>query len=286
MKKSLIFVVLLSILPLISIDPVFADDSMLWSTSIGYGGRRVNTGTDVTAIPQYARVRDIAFSVPRVNPDILIVGIRFDGPFDHSPLGSEKQLSANVRLYSPTKYCIYDNTCDKYVFIGAPSTWDSSYPYSPSTATVNTFFLGKGDSSGEAAKDAKCPAPWWIDNSNPQYGAIDFQLSITCLGLPRDIFAYSVAGANLTLTPELFNFTQLDDATNPFWELASTAFASHGGLSGVGTPYITPPNPAKPIQPTLRFIMCKKGKVLKKVVGAKLLCPNGYSKQQPLSSSS
>jgi len=144
--------------------------------------------------------------------------------------------------------------------------------------------LGKGDSSGEAPQDAKCPAPWWIDNSNPQYGAVDFQLSITCLGLPRDIFAYSLAGANLTLTPNLFNFTQLDDAVNPFWELASTAYASHGGLSGVGTPYITSPNPAKPIQPP-SFITCKKGKILKKITGGKSLCPNGYSKQPLLSSS-
>jgi len=96
MKKSLIFVVLLSILPLMGINRAFADGSMLWSTSIGYGGRRVNTGTDVTAIPQYARVRDITFSVPKANPDVLIVGIRFDGPFDISPLGSDKQLSANI----------------------------------------------------------------------------------------------------------------------------------------------------------------------------------------------
>ena len=285
MKKFFIFAVVLSMLPLITINPASADSSILWSTSIGYGGRRVNTGVDVSAIPPYARLRDISFSVPKVNPDILIVGIRFDGPFDNSPMGSDKQLSANIRIYSHTKYCIYDNTCDKYVFVGAPSTWNSSYPYSPSSASVTTYFLGKGDTSGEAPKDAKCPAPWWIDNSSPQYGAIDFQLSITCLGLPSDIFAYAVAGASLSLTPNLFNYTQLDDAINPFWELAATAYVSHGGLSGVGTPYMTPPNPVIPMQPPISFIMCKKGKILRKVTGAKSLCPKGYSKQPSLATS-
>ena len=256
-----------------------ADNSMLWSTSIGYNGVKVNPGTDMQSLPSYIRLRDITFSVPKINPDVLIVGIRFDETFDATPLSVDKKVSTGLRLFSPSANCVFDESCTKYVYIQAPSNWGLKYPTIPTTNTVPTYYLGKGDNSSNSLTDAKCPAPWWIDNSDPLHSAIDFQLSITCLNLPNDTYAYAFAGADIGVTPTPYNFTTTSHALNPYWSLAASAFASHGS-SSVGSPYITPPPQAVP-----NYVLCKKGTVTKKIVGAKSVCPKGFVKQGLISAS-
>jgi len=258
---------------LFTIVPAAADDSMLWTTSIGYNGVRVNPGTDIQSLPEYIRLRDITFSVPKVNPDVLIVGIRFDGTFDAAPLSADRKVSAGLRLFGPSAICVYDNTCTKYVYVQSPGSWSSKYPTSPSFSTVPTYFLGKGDNTSESLTDSKCPAPWWIDKSDPLHSAIDFQLSISCLQLPNDTYAYAFAGADTGVTPTPYNFTTTSHAVNPYWALAASAYASHGP-SSVGSPYITSTSQALP-----NSVTCKKGKLTKKIVGARSLCPKGYTKQ-------
>ncbi len=259
---------------LVGVNPAEADDSMLWTTSIGYHGATVNNGTDILAIPSYARLRDLTFSVPKSNPDVLVVGLRFDGVFETSPLAADKKLNANVRIYGVAPNCIYDNKCDEAILFSVPSAWNDKYPIGPSANTVPVFYLPQTKTTYQTVTNTNCNAPWWIDKSDPLHSAIDFQLSITCLKIPADINAYGAAGADIGVTPIPYNFTMPAGTTNPYWQLAMNAYSANGGASTVGTPYITP-SP----QPVPNYIVCKKGKVTKKVLGAKAVCPKGYTKQ-------
>ena len=260
---------------LVGVNPAAADDSMLWSTSFGYGGSLVNSGTNIQSIPPYAVLRDITMAVPKTNPDVLIVGMRFDGTFDNVPLSTDKGLMTSLRLFWPSQNCVYQNKCDGMIFLTGPTSWTGTYPTSPSTSQVRTYSLAqKTNVENPPLNATSCAAPWWIDKSDSAHSAIDFQLSITCLNLPADIYAYASAGANIGVTPVPYNFTHVSDALNPFWQLAANAYSVHGGASSVGTPYITP-SP----QPVPNYIVCKKGKVTKKVLGAKAVCPKGYTKQ-------
>jgi hypothetical protein len=259
---------------LAGVNPAAADDSMLWTASIGYHGATVNSGTDVLAIPSYARLRDLTFSVPKSNPDVLIVGLRFDGVFEASPLAPEKKLIANVRIWSSGFSCIYSNSCDQVVLFSVPSSWSDKYPIGPSTYTVPVFNMPQAKTTYQSVTNTNCNAPWWIDKSDPLHSAIDFQLSITCLKIPADINAYGAAGADIGVTPVPYNFTFPATTTNPYWQLAANAFTAHGGNSSVGAPYITPA-PSK----VLNYVVCKKGKLTKNVPGANSKCPKGYLKQ-------
>jgi hypothetical protein len=277
-RFSLIAVLLIS---LGGVNSAVADDSMLWSTSIGYGGAVTNSGTDVLAIPSYARLRDLTFSVPKLNPDVLVVGLRFDGVFETSPLAADKKLLANVRIYGTAPTCIYNNNCEQVVFFSVPSVWSDKYPISPSANTVPVFYLPQAKTNYQTTTNTNCNAPWWIDKSDPSHSAIDFQLSITCLKIPADVNAYGAAGADIGVTPIPFNFTKPAGTTNPYWQLASNAYTANGGASSAGKPYISPiPQPAP------SYIVCKKGKVTKKILGAKAICPQGYIKQVTTSSNS
>jgi len=282
MKFIYFFLVSALMFTLVGVNPAEADDSMLWSTSFGYGGSLVNSGTNGQSIPPYAVLRDITLSVPKTNPDVLIVGMRFDGTFDDAPFSTDKALLTGLRLFWPNENCSYQNQCDGMIYLTGPTSWTGTYPSSPSTSQVTTYALAQKTNAVTPPLTAtNCPAPWWIDKSDSLHSAIDFQLSITCLKLPADIYAYAFAGANIGLTPVPYNFTHVSDALNPFWQLAANAYSAHGGASSVGTPYIT----TSP-QPVPNYIVCKKGKVTKKVLGAKAVCPKSFTRQAlPLANS-
>ena len=281
MRKLLVFLFSLFLLPMYFINSASADDSMLWTTSIGNQGVIVNSGTDVLAIPSYARLHDLTFSVPKSNPDVLVVGLRFDGVFDASPLSADKNLIANVRIWSVAPNCIYNDNCDQVIVFSVPSVWNEKYPVGPTASTVPVFYLHQAKTTYRTDTNTNCDAPWWIDKSDPRHSAIDFQLSITCLKIPADINAYGAAGADIGVTPIPFNFTQATGTTNPYWQLATDAYTANGGASAVGKPYIAPVP-----QPAPNYILCRKGKVSKKISGKKAFCPKGYTKQVLLSANS
>ena len=249
-----------------------AGSDMLWSTQTGYVGARVNSGVDPRSIPDYARLHDLSFEVPKINPDILIVGIRFDKQFDGAPLSATKKMSVGLRIFAPTPNCVYDDKCTKYVYLEAPDRWVAPYPTAPGTATVDVYDVGIGDSD-KKYENMKCPAPWWIDNSDWKNGVIKFQLSTTCLELPQGISAYAFAATDIGLTPTPYNFTGTASVDNPYWQLAAAAYTANGGKAKVGKPYYETYQPKE--NPKTK-IVCKKGSKTKSVIGTNPKCPKGY----------
>jgi hypothetical protein len=112
-----------------------------------------------------------------------------------------------------------------------------------------------------------CQAPWWIDQSDPSFDAIAFQLSITCLNIPKDMYGYAYASADIGIKPLPYNYTTPTELPNSFWQLAAPAYTKNGGKAGVTKPYngvVT------------KTITCTKGKLKKQVSGTSPVCPKGY----------
>ena len=259
---------------LLSTPSVSASEEMWWEASIGYGGAVINRGTDVRSIPMYARIRDLTFSVPKSNPDALIVGIRFDQKFDEEPLASDKFLKAGIRLGNGiTPNCIYDNTCEQVLYFTAPSSWQTKYPTYPESNTVTVYKIPQNQADGnDNIQSTNCPALWWIDRSPNSYDAFKFQLSITCLGIGKVMTAYGFSGADIGITPTPYNFTNVASADNPYWELAKSSYEKNGGAAGVTKPYNSKG------QTSTKYVICKKGNK-SKLIKASAKCPKGYKKE-------
>lgn len=256
-----------------SLTSASAADEMLSENSYGYGGVRVNSGTDVATIPMYARLRDLVIAIPKANPDAMILKIRFDAKTGNTPLDASKKLTVGAWVYGTFLGCAWDDKCTSIISVGAPSSWTGVYPTSPSASTVEVFSHGTGYSGSPTATG--CKAPWWIDRSDSSFDAIAFQLSITCLNIPKDAYGYAYASADIGITPLPYNFTTTTELPNPFWQLAAPAYIKNGGKAGVTKPY----NGL-----TTKTITCTKGKLKKQVTGTKPVCPKGYVKKLSASS--
>jgi hypothetical protein len=242
-----------------------AADEMLSVNSYGYGGVLVNSGTDVATIPMYARLRDLVIAIPKANPDAMILKIRFDGKTGTTPLEASKKLSVGAWIYGTYLGCAWADKCTTIISVGAPLSWVGDYPTSPTSSTVEVFSHGAGYTG--ASTPTGCQAPWWIDRSDSSFDAIAFQLSITCLNIPKDMYGYAYASADIGITPLPYNYTTPAELPNSFWQLAAPAYTKNGGKAGVTKPYngvVT------------KTITCTKGKVKKQVSGTKPVCPKGY----------
>lgn len=202
----------------------------IWTSEMSTGWN-VNSGEDRTAIPPIARLYNVGFAVPQSNPDRLIVKIRMDEPFDLTPLDPSKKLRIGFWIYSPSKVCANQDNCDLLVAFNSPVFAGKGYPTKPTSQTIIPTVYEKGYSG--QTKKSECPVPWWIDSTDARHGEIDFQLSITCLNIPKEFLSYAFADVDTGLDPMPFNFTQDNYLNNPFHALAANAYSNSGGLSGL-----------------------------------------------------
>ena len=212
-----------------------SNQDFLWQSDTGGLTNVVNDGVDIRQIPLYARIKNLSLRIPTSNPDSLVFGVRFSESFDSSPLSASKKLNVGFWIWDSTVGCIDTGVCNQVLVANAPSYWTSKYPLGPSSNTVNVYRMNleSGKTAYESEKvDSGCPAPWWIDPV-PGYGVIYFQLSISCLNIPSDFYAYAFAGADIGISPIPYNFTTKTLLINPVWKLAKNSYESRGGREGL-----------------------------------------------------
>lgn len=208
----------------------WATSEVLWATEMG-AGWNVNSGVDSTAIPNSAKLYNLGFEIPKNNPDRLIVKLRMDDSFDKTPLDSSKKRNLGFWIFASTRNCPNEMNCNLLIGVNGPTFDGSSFPTAPSTQNVTPQIYSGGYSG--ATTSSNCPAPWWIESSNKRRGEIDFQLSITCLGIPKEFLAYAFSEVETGLDPNPFNFTQPNFVNNPFFPLAEAAYNNSGGARGL-----------------------------------------------------
>jgi hypothetical protein len=212
MKKIKAVAVLLITFLSFILNPITANaDSLLWESPLS------GISTAPLDIPKNATLRGLGASIYQSNPDELIFKIVMAGSLEEKPFQSTSR-DLTVWIYWPYTGCWGDTkNCAGLFTLSAP-TYSSIYPTTKSTQHIYATSHDKGSNLNRKATN--CKVPWWISNSYYERDTVNFAVSITCLGVPKDFGFYGYSGI-VSNGSTITSFTDFQTTTNPFHNLAA-----------------------------------------------------------------
>jgi hypothetical protein len=195
------------------LNPITANaDSLLWESPLS------GVSTAPLDIPKSATLRGLGTSIYQSNPDELIFKIVMAGSLEEKPFQSSSR-DLTVWIYWPFTGCWSADTknCAGLFTLSAP-TYSSIYPTTKSTQHI--FAMSHDKASNINVKATSCKIPWWITNSYYERDTVNFAVSITCLGIPKDFGFYGYSGITSNGS-KINSFTDFQTTTNPFHNLAA-----------------------------------------------------------------
>jgi hypothetical protein len=195
------------------LNPITANaESLLWESPLS------GVSTAPLDIPKSATLRGLGTSIYQSNPDELIFKIVMAGTLEEKPFQSSSR-DLTVWIYWPFTGCwsADKNNCAGLFTLSAP-TYSSIYPTTKSTQHI--FAMSHDKASNINVKATSCKIPWWISNSYYERDTVNFAVSITCLGIPKDFGFYGYSGITSNGS-KINSFTDFQTTTNPFHNLAA-----------------------------------------------------------------
>ena len=195
------------------LNPITANaDSLLWESPLS------GVSTAPLDIPKSATLRGLGTSIYQSNPDELIFKIVMAGSLEEKPFQSSSR-DLTVWIYWPFTGCWSADTknCAGLFTLSAP-TYSSIYPTTKSTQHI--FAMSHDKASNINVKATSCKIPWWISNSYYERDTVNFAVSITCIGIPKDFGFYGYSGITSNGS-KINSFTDFQTTTNPFHNLAA-----------------------------------------------------------------
>jgi hypothetical protein len=195
------------------LNPITANaESLLWESPLS------GVSTAPLDIPKSATLRGLGTSIYQSNPDELIFKIVMAGSLEEKPFQSSSR-DLTVWIYWPFTGCwsADKNNCAGLFTLSAP-TYSSIYPTTKSTQHI--FAMSHDKASNINVKATSCKIPWWISNSYYERDTVNFAVSITCLGIPKDFGFYGYSGITSNGS-KINSFTDFQTTTNPFHNLAA-----------------------------------------------------------------
>jgi hypothetical protein len=169
-------------------------------------------------LPLNATMRGVSSSLYNTNPDELVFKIIMSNTLEKQPFSSNLR-DLTIWIYWPFTGCWSDSrqNCDGLFTITAPTS-PSNYPTVKSSQYV--FAVKHEKVSNKNATRTDCRVPWWIDQSYYERDTLNFAVSITCLGLPKEFGFYGYSGIE-SQGKTIITFSDFQTTTNPFHNLAS-----------------------------------------------------------------
>jgi len=195
------------------LNPITANaESLLWESPLS------GVSTAPLDIPKSATLRGLGTSIYQSNPDELIFKIVMAGSLEEKPFQSSSR-DLTVWIYWPFTGCwsADKNNCAGLFTLSAP-TYSSIYPTTKSTQHI--FAMSHDKASNINVKATSCKIPWWISSSYYERDTVNFAVSITCLGIPKDFGFYGYSGITSNGS-KINSFTDFQTTTNPFHNLAA-----------------------------------------------------------------
>jgi len=195
------------------LNPITATaDNLLWESPLS------GVSTAPLNIPKSATLRGLGTSIYQSNPDELIFKIVMAGSLEEKPFQSSSR-DLTIWIYWPFTGCWDADTknCAGLFTLSAP-TYSSIYPTTKSTQHI--FAMSHNKASNINRKATNCKVPWWISNSYYERDTVNFAVSITCLGMPKDFGFYGYSGI-VSNGSQINSFTNFQTTTNPFHNLAA-----------------------------------------------------------------
>lgn len=207
----------------------FADET-LWTRNLT-SGYKVNQGVDIQTVTSGARLSMVGFYVNKSNPDLLIAQIFMDQPLREKPLSADKKIAGGIWLYSKTPNCLSEKNCEQVLQIALPTNDLVGADF----ISTNTEPIQYGNGNFENFKASGCSSPVRALQNLSGRGVYEIALSITCLGIPKSFYSYAYMSEDIGLSNKVYNFTNIDSADYPFFELAKKFYDANGGNDGYNT---------------------------------------------------
>lgn len=220
LSKLLLFITLFNLMP--SNFQAANADEILWNPGLG-----VNLEPKPENLVPGAQIRGLGLLVYKSNPDKLIMKIVMNNSFEEAPF-SNKGRNIAMMLWIGREGCYYSNRldCDRMQTVWTPDN-PSTYPTSKSSQYV--YVYNRDQKLTSAIKNTNCKAPWWIESSNKYHDTWAFEVSITCLDIPKEFGIYAYSGIDIGQEKVAYDFSSAIKTTYPFYELAKPAFNSISG---------------------------------------------------------
>jgi len=197
----------------LTLNPITANaESLLWESPLS------GVSTAPLDIPKSATLRGLKTSIYQSNPDELIFQIIMAGSLEDKPsVLASRDLT--VWIFWPYIGCWSEDkkNCAGLFTLSAP-TYSSIYPTVKSTQYI--YATSHDKQSNINRKATNCKVPWWISNSYYERDTVNFAVSITCLGIPKDFGFYGYSGITSNGS-QINSFTEFQTTTNPFHNLAA-----------------------------------------------------------------
>ena len=172
------------------------------------------------AVPKIAKLKQLRYRIPQINPDLLIAQVVMDYPLENASSVLDSKWNLGIWIYGPTIYCLSDDSCTSILIVRPSYNQKSSIQ-----------ILKKANDTARTISD--CPSNYTVSKNENNDSIIAFSMSISCLGIPSTFASYVFSGYDIGLTPMPYQFTQPNFIENPYFQLAKQSYDKNGGKQGL-----------------------------------------------------
>ena len=186
---------------------------------------RVDMSTGLTwdssqAVPKIAKLKQLRYRIPQINPDLLIAQVVLDYPLDNASSVLDSKWNLGIWIYGPSINCLSDDSCTSILIVRPSYNQKSSIE-----------ILKKLNDTAPAVSD--CPSNYAVGKNENNDSTISFSMSISCLGITSSFVTYVFSGYDIGLTPMPYQFTRPTYLDNPYFQLAKQSYDKNGGKEGL-----------------------------------------------------
>ena len=211
--SSVSIVVLISTL---TISSAKAEEDYLLRVDMSQG----TTWDSSQAVPKIAKLKQLRYRIPQINPDLLIAQVVMDYPLENASSVLDSKWNLGIWIYGPTIYCLSDDSCTSILIVRPSYNQKSSIQ-----------ILKKASDTAPTISD--CPSNYAVSKNENRDSIIAFSMSISCLGITSTFASYVFSGYDIGLTPMPYQFTPPNYADNPYFQLAKQSYDKNGGREGL-----------------------------------------------------
>ena len=172
------------------------------------------------AVPKIAKLKQLRYRIPQINPDLLVAQVVMDYPLENASSVLDSKWNLGIWIYGPSINCLSDDSCTSILIVRPSYNQKSSIE-----------ILKKLNDTAPAVSD--CPSNYAVGKNENNDSTISFSMSISCLGITSSFVTYVFSGYDIGLTPMPYQFTRPTYLDNPYFQLAKQSYDKNGGKEGL-----------------------------------------------------
>jgi hypothetical protein len=173
------------------------------------------------AVPKIAKLKQLRYRIPQINPDLLVAQVVMDYPLENASSVLDSKWNLGIWIYGPSINCLNQDSCTSILIVRP------SYNQKSSIEILKKL-------SDTAPTISDCPSNYAVSKNENNDSTISFSMSISCLGITSSFATYVFSGYDIGLTEMPYQFTRPTYLDNPYSQLAKQSYDKNGGKEGLG----------------------------------------------------